>query len=281
MKYGYSIIAAALVVLAACDGSTTPGGTGAVAIRFGTSAGSNASASVQISGDPALASDLTLTGTNGTLVIQDIRLIVSRLELKQAEGTTCTGENETETSGRSGHDDKELGENEANDTEREHDAECDEFEGGPFIVDLPLTGTTSIATDNVPAGTYTAFSFRVKNLDIDDDDDSGERANTASVLTQMRTFYPNFPSSASMVVKGTFNGTPFTTYVRSEMRIEQKLDAPLTVPGDKAIQVLLDPTAWFKNGTQVVDLSAFNGRILDLGSSFRNGVRSANRRHDG
>ena len=84
-----------------------------------------------------------------------------------------------------------------------------------------------------------------------------------------------------MVVKGTFNGTPFTTYFRSELEIEQQLATPLTVPGDNALQVMIDPTAWFRNGTQVLDLAALNGQLVNLGNGFMNGVRGTNRGHDG
>jgi hypothetical protein len=291
MKYSY-LLAAALLALGACDGSTAPRNGATVAINFGTSTSSNVLADVQLSGNAALASDLTLTGTNGTLVIQDIRFIVSRLELKQAQGMTCTDSSSTDNSrsadilradhGSSGGGSGNGANQDANDG-RERDAQCDEFQGGPFLVDLPLTGLTSIATDNVPAGTYDAFSFRIRGLDADNEsgDDSAEVKNASSILTQMRTFYPNFPSNASMVVKGTFNGTPFTTYFRSKLEIEQKLITPLTVPGDKSLQVTIDPTAWFKNGTQVLDLGALNGQTVDLGSNFRNGVKGTDRGHDG
>ena len=288
MKYSY-LLAAALLTLGACDGTTGPGGGGTVAIRFGTSVSSNVLANVQSSGSQALASDLTVTGTNGTLVIQDIRFIVSKLELKQAMETTCTdsssnGERDGDLlradHGSTGGGSDDGANHDANDG-REHDAECDEFEGGPFQVDLPLAGLTSIATDNVPAGTYNAFSFRIRGLDSGDDDDSNEGATRASVLAQMRTFYPDFPSNASMVVKGTFNGTPFTTYFRSELEIEQRLATPLTVPGDNSLQVMIDPTAWFKTGTQVLDLAALNGQTVNLGSNFRNGVKGTDRGHEG
>jgi len=254
MKYGYTL-AAALLLLGACDGSTGPGGGGNIAIRFGTSASSNVLANVQLSGSASSANDLTVTGTNGTLVIQDIRFIVSRLELERTEGTAC--KDSSGEGSRSGN--LMRADNNTGDNGREQDSECDEFQGGPFLVDLPLTGLTSIATDNVPAGTYDAFSFRIRGLDSDTDDDASEKQIVPGVLTEIRTFYPNFPSNASMVVKGTFNGTPFTTYFRAKMKIEQKLDKPLNVPGDKSIQVMIDPSAWFKNGTLVLDLQRPHG----------------------
>ncbi len=290
MKYRY--LFAAIITLGACDGSTAPRNGANVAINFGTSVRSSVSADVQLSGNPALVSDLTLTGTNGTLVIQDIRFIVSRLELKQSTGTTCTDSSGTDDSrssnllradhGSSGGGSNDGANHDANDG-RERDAECNEFEGGPFLVDLPLAGLTSIATSKVPAGTYDAFSFRIRGLDADNEagDDSTELKNAQSVLAQMRTFYPNFPSSASMVVKGTFNGTPFTTYFRAKLEIEQQLATPLTVPGDNSLQVMIDPTAWFNNGTQVLNLGALNGQTVNLGSNFRNGVKGTDRGHDG
>ena len=291
MKYS-CLLAGSLIALGACDGTTGPRNGATVAINFGTSARSNVLGDVQLSGNPGQASDLTLAGTNGTLVIQDIRFIVSRLELKRAQGMTCTDISSTDDSrsaiilradhGSSGGGGNNGASNDVNDG-RQRDSQCDEFQGGPFLVDLPLTGLTSIATDNVPAGTYDAFSFRIRGLDAENErgDDSSEVKNAQSILTQMRTFYPNFPSNAAMVVKGTFNGTPFTTYFRSRLEIEQQLATPLTVPGDKSLQVTIDPTAWFKNGTQVLNLGALNGQTVDLGSNFRNGVKGTDRGRDG
>jgi hypothetical protein len=270
MKLKYAMVAG-LLVLGACDsGSAGPGGGGNVAIRFGTGSGAaaNLQTEVKTSGITSAATDLTVTGTNGTLVIQDIRLIASRFKLKGTEAT-CPDSISNSSNKSQG------------DGDREHDGECDEFQGGPFIVDLPLDGTnTTIATDKVPAGTYNWFSFKVKSLEVDDDEDSSEKANVPALVTQMRTFYPNFPGNASMVVKGTFNGTPFTTYFRANMLVVQKLDPPLVVPGDNSVNVTIDPSLWFKTGSQVLNLAALNGQTVQMGSGFINGVRGANRHRD-
>jgi hypothetical protein len=274
MKLRFTL-AAALLILGACDnGSTSPGGGGNVAIRFGVATTTaNLQANVQASGISSPANDLTVTGTNGTLVIQDIKMVASRFKLKGNDQSTCAD------SVANSHSNNGNG-----DEDREHDDDCDEFRGGPFIVNIPLDGSmVTITTDNVPAGTYNWFAFKVKSLnpgDNADDDDASENANIPALLTQMRALYPNFPSNASMVVKGTFNGTAFTTYFRANMMVVQKLDPPLVVPGDNAVHVTIDPSLWFKNGSQVLDLAALNGQTVQMGSGFLNGVRGSNRHHD-
>lgn len=264
-KFRYTL-AAGLLILGACDsGSTAPGGGGNVAIRFGTSSGTAANLQTELkaSGITSPANDLTVTGTNGTLVIQDIRLIASRFKLKGSDGTCADSASSSKSN------------------EREHDGECDEFKGGPFMIDLPLDGSmATIATDNVPAGTYNWFAFKIKSLEVDNDEDSSEVATVPALLTQMRTFYPNFPSNASMVVKGTFNGTPFTDYFRANMMVVQKLDPPLVVPGNTSVHVTIDPSLWFKTGSNVLNLAALNGQTIQMGSGFMNGVRGANRHND-
>jgi hypothetical protein len=46
----------------------------------------------------------------------------------------------------------------------------------------------------------------------------------------MRAVYPNFPSRASLVVKGTQYGQPFTVFFRTKLRISQAIVPPLTIP---------------------------------------------------
>lgn len=257
MKTRFTALGLALM-LAACDSTGPDGGSGNVAVSFNTSA-PHASANLLPAGGPGLSSDqLTLTGSNGTIVIDDIRLIVSELELRSSDDGACDG-------------DDDVG---------EHDVAGDDdckFEGGPFIVDLSLEGNTSIATDNVPAGTYDSFKFEIKNLDNDDDEvgdteQTDERARVPGLLTEIRTSYPNFPSRASMVVKGTQDGQPFTVYFKAEIEIESPIDPPLVVPSDNSLTVDIDPSKWFTNGTQVTDMLALNGQLVDFELEIRDGL---------
>lgn len=243
------MIGALVPFLWACEGTTGPEGAGQVAVRFQALAPSGANASL---GSASLASfdhapatgAITLTGTNGTLVIQDIRLIVSEIELER-EGGECAGAN---------------------------DNDCEEFESGPFLVNL-LDGTsTEVVNAVIPAGRYTELEFEVEDLDPEDDDDNGERQTKQAILTQMRQAYPAFPSDASMVVHGTFNGQPFTVYFQAEIEVEQEFATPFRVPEDGAITVNLSPAAWFQQGAQVMDLGARNGQTIEFEAEFENGV---------
>jgi len=157
-----------------------------------------------------------------------------------------------------------------NDDEDETSDEC-EFDGGPFIVDLPLDGKATITTENIPAGTYDSFKFKIDDLEGGDDDEADDRAHAPQLLADIRAAYPDFPARASMVVHGTQNGTPFTVYFRSKIRVEQAISPPLVVPGDQVLTVNLDPSMWFKVGNQVLNLAALNGRLVDLGT-FRDGI---------
>jgi hypothetical protein len=266
-KVGFSLL---LFLLAACDATTGPGRGGKVAVRFSTTSSAGVSANILARESPRIASDqLTLTGSNGSLVIEDIRFIVSELELRSSESSSCRGDDE----GDDGDDD------DLDDVDDEDEDDC-EFEGGPFIVDLPLDGNASITTQTIPPGTYDAFKFEIDDLEADDDDDASEKQTIPALLAELRATYPNFPSSATMVVKGTQNGQPFIVYFKSELEIEQRIDPPLVVPRDNVLSVKLNPAAWFKSGDQVVNLLALNGRLVEFGSQFRTGLTGVHRGDD-
>ncbi len=244
------IAASLLLPLAACSDSTGSD-SGSVAVRFRTS-GSSAAVSGAGFSRSAAADAITLTGTNGTLVIDDIRLIVSKLELERAEDSCAGG----------GDDD-----------------DCEEFEGGPFLVDLPLGGgAVTLAEAAIEAGSYTEFEFEVEDVEADDDDDSAERGAMQAVLTQMRQAYPAFPSGASMVAHGTFNGQRFTVYFDAEVEVEQKFATPFRVPEDGALTVKLNPALWFRSGTQVTNLFLLNGKTVEFEAKFKSGIEGVD--HD-
>jgi hypothetical protein len=230
-----AILALLVPFILACEDSTSPDGAGQVAVRFQAVAAASA---------PAAGVPITLTGSNGTLVITDIRLIVSEIELERVDGE-CLNDD---------------------------DDDCEEFEGGPYLVNLLEQSATDVVRAVVPAGLYTELEFEVEDLDIDDDDDNGERAAKQAILTELRQTYPSFPTDASMVVRGTFDGEPFTVFFEAEIEVEQEFPRPFRVPEDELITVLLDPAAWFMNGTQVIDLLALDGRTIEFEAEFEDGV---------
>lgn len=249
-----STLALTTLAAAGCDGDSTGAGGGRVAIRFATTGGAAAAQSAAPRFSHAGTGDvLTLTGSNGTLRIEDVRLIVSELELEGSNGS-CVAEDD-------GDDD------------------CEEFESGPFLVDLPLAGgAVTLTTDQVAPGTYDELEFEVEDLEAEEDDDSGERQAIQSLLAELRGVYPNFPSGASMVAHGTFTpagstaAQPFTVYFDAEIEVEMELDPPVTIPGASTLTVGVNPAAWFRPGAQVVNLAALDGRTVEFHSQLRDGM---------
>lgn len=217
--------------LAACDNPAGgPGDDGRVQLRFGTTGAASASlASFQTGGSDALV----LTGSNGTLTITDIHLVVAEFEVDgDDDATPCTGD------------------------------DCEDFQVGPVFVDLPLGGgSTAVGTGDIPPGTYRELEFEVEDLD-DDEEDPAERARIEALRQQILAQFPDWPRDASMRVVGTFTpagGAPrdFAVFLEAEIEIEIGLSPPLVVgPGEsRALQVELDPAALFVRGGQVLDLS--------------------------
>jgi hypothetical protein len=209
-----------------CD-STGPGtGESEVSVGFATA---SSSASTSPSARPKAQGDsLVLNGTNGTLRVHDLRLIVDELSL---EGEADSAEFETER---------------------------------PFFLDLPLdtTEVASVVNDRIPPGTYNEFEFEVEDAELDDGDDEGLQALRDDIDA---AGFSNWPNNASMVVQGTFtpeNDTArsFTTYFEAEIEVELEMeDRPFVIGGDdptRRLTVNLDPRRWFSNpdGT-VQDLS--------------------------
>lgn len=248
------VIAAASLVAVACSDATAAGGPDQVGVRFnvvqGGAAAVRPAASAASYNHVAGGAPVTLAGTNGTLVLQDIRLIVSKLELNHA-GAACSGEDDSDA--------------------------CEEFEGGPFLV-APLDPNLNQAVNAlIPPGTYTRFEFEVEDVEADEDDDSGERAAMQAIMTRVRQAYPAFPSDASMLVHGTFTPTggavqTFTVYLDAEVEVEQEFATPFRVPEDGMINVNLDPAAWFRSGGQVVNLAALDGQLIEFHRDFEQGI---------
>lgn len=241
------------LVMGACDDSpTTPADTGTVEVRFGADASATAGAT--------LASDLIVDGTNGTLEITSVHMIVGEFELE-------------------GADDACLDDDDAADPE-----DCEEFEGNPFLLDLPLDGQpTTVVAQAVAAGVYNELEFEVEDIDLDDGD--GDDEELAAVTTQVRALHADWPEEASMVVEGTFTPTggetrAFRVFVEAEVEVEITLSPPLVVTdnGEASLTVVLDPTIWFTraNGT-VLDLSLFDytgdgDDLLELEVELEDGV---------
>ncbi|HEX4936056.1 MAG TPA: hypothetical protein VFV33_22905 [Gemmatimonadaceae bacterium] len=237
----------ALPLLGACDGSGSPSGTpgtGQVAVQFNAVVPSASAGSGSSAAQPnAAAGPITLAAANGTLVIDDLQLIVSRIRLKRAEGD-CGNADTSST--------------------------CKKFKGGPFRVNLLDGSAADVVTAGVPAGNYTGLEFRAQNLDPSDDDEIEEDGAVKAVellIADLRKTYPNYPRKASMVAHGTFTPTggtarPFTVYFQAEIEIKKAFATPFRVPEDAKVVIALDAASWFRDGANVVNLAAQDGKTL-------------------
>ena len=270
-------LAAAPLALAACSDSTGTDAPGQVQLRFGVAAGASALKAADVP-QAAVGGPLAVAGSNGSLSITGIRVVVSKFKLRGVHDQPCVG-----------------GTGSTDDSPDDDAGEC-EFQAGPLFLDLPLDGSQlTAATGTVPPGTYDRVRFRVKNLDLDDDDDddanddddAAERARVTALFAQIRSQFPDWPAKASMLVTGTFTPTggsarPFTAYLRAEVRLELPISPPLAVTEGSStgeVAVLLDPAALFRSGAQVVDLSQFNGHVGEF--EFRAGGFRSESGHGG
>ncbi len=237
--------AAALLALAACSDNPAAGpggGDGNIQLRFGVS-GSGAALSSGARLQTGGTGQLTVTGANGTLRIDDLRMVVAEFELK--------GDDDVNTCGQAAC----------------AEDDCDDFNAGPMFIDLPLTGgSVAVGSGNVPAGTYREVEFAVEDLD-DDKENAAERARIEQLWQQIRGQFADWPRDASLLVVGTFTpagGQPqsFRAFIEAEVEIETELSPRLVVgQGEsRSVDVLLDPAAIFRSGGNVLNLAQASGR---------------------
>ncbi|MDH3734635.1 MAG: hypothetical protein OEU54_13990, partial [Gemmatimonadota bacterium] len=129
----------------------------------------------------------------------------------------------------------------ASDSSSDDDSDDDcEFEVGPFLLELPLDGTTEtqIQLDDVRPGRYDELEFDIHKPD---DDTAGDLDFIA--------VHPDF-RDVSIRVEGTYNGQSFL-YL-TDLNEEQEIDLvpPIVVGGGETVQVTLalDVGGWFRRG---------------------------------
>jgi hypothetical protein len=169
---------------------------------------------------PASFSAAPISLGGQTLTLTQVQVVLSEVELKQADQSgTCSGEGPG----------------------------CEEFEAGPVLVDLPLSGgvITPLSSD-VAAGTYSEAELKV---DIPSEDDAATKAFLAA--------HPSWPATASVHVVGSFDAgdgagaQPFDVYFAGEAELELGFNPPLVVDATGAfnVTVAIDPNAWFVGGS--------------------------------
>ena len=245
---------AALCVLAAsaCSDTTGPEGADRMAVHFAAVTPAPAQGSVE-------GSSLELTGSNGTLRIDEMYFIVAEFEL-DGDDDLC---------------DDDL-----------TDDDCADFDAPPSFLDVPLDGSGVIAVQHtVAAGTYHELDFEIEDLDDDDEDNSAKAQQIAALRAQILAQFPDWPQDASMMVVGTFTPTggaavPFRVYFEAEIEIEKALVPPVVVDGTGSspdLTVRIDPNVLFRNSDGTVrNLAtldfAVTGQAIEFEVEIENGV---------
>lgn len=231
MKNEWMLMLPTLALVSACSDPSGTADQVGVEVAFATTAdGAGAVADGQ----------LVIGGSNGTLTIDDLRVIVDRFELRREDDDDCI----------------------------EEDHSCERFSAPPLFIDVPLAGGSTVAvTQPVEPDTYRRLKFEIE--DLDDDETSPERAALiAQLLADVRAEFPDWPREASMLVTGTFTPTggdpqAYRVYFEAEVEVRMELDPPAVVTDDgngATFTVMLDPALWFMR----TDGTVRNLAVLDF-----------------
>lgn len=205
---------ALLTALSACD-SASPGRDGQVSFNVATRSSAASPAG------PALAPDTLVDGGGNVLVLTKVELVLRDIEFERQNHDGCD-------SVSTGNDD-----------------DCEEFEAGPVLIDLPLTGSVNHEFSvSVDTGTFDELKLRVHKPE--DDGDAQDQAFIAA--------HPDL-EDISIRVTGTFNGTAFTFTTDLNADEEFNLSPPIVIASqtDVAITLMVDVSSWFLNGVVLID----------------------------
>lgn len=202
--------------MAACD-SSSPGGGGQVSFNVATQSSAAASAG------PATAPDTLVDAGGNVLVLTRVEIVLRDIEFERLNHDQCD-------SVSTGNDD-----------------DCEEFEAGPVLVDLPLqAGVSHEFSVAVDTGTFDELELRIHKPE--DDGDARDLAFIAA--------HPDL-EDVSIRVTGTFNGTAFVFVTDLNADEEFELNPPIVISAqaDVAVTLMVDVSSWFLNGAVLIDPS--------------------------
>lgn len=206
----YAVLALAAISAIACSDSTSPAAGKSVSVSFNTSSGMTAVASRSSVFGPRLS--LMSTSGSDTLIITRVQLVISKMELAQADTGCATQAN--------GQDD------------------CPDLHLQPILFDLPVdTAVKSVLNQAVPAGTYTGFEAKI---------DAVHQGEDESGVSDFLAAHPDF-AGTSVRVEGTFNGTPFVYTGNAEGEVHSQFVPPITVDSTGInITINVNTASWFR-----------------------------------
>jgi hypothetical protein len=217
---GVTLVLILASLVAACDDNPAGPNAGGTPVTLSIAIGAGPGAA------PGLfAAGLELDDGVNTLVIESAEMVLKEIEFEHVSTSGCD-------SGVS-------------------DDDCEEFETGPYLVDLPLDGSvTREIGATVPPGTFDEIEFEIHSPDDDTPEDLDFRSRN-----------PAF-AQISIRVTGTYNDAAFeyTTEMDSEQEID--LASPLVVTpesGPVNVTLTVDISTWFvAPGGTLVDPSTAN-----------------------
>jgi hypothetical protein len=218
-----AISSLALGALAGCSSeSTTPTTNESLSLSFSTY---NAAKSFQADSFNYLKSD-TLSVGQDVLILDRVQIVLREIELKRASAEDCL-----------------------------EDGDCEKFEVGPFLVELPLNGSIAKMVEiAIDPDTYNEIEFDVHKPSDDGVEDQDFLAAN-----------PDF-AETSVKVEGSFNGEDFV--YTSDLSVEQEIDLtpPLVIgvaemSSNLTLRVMIDQ--WFvdQSGALINPASANSGGV--------------------
>jgi hypothetical protein len=192
-----------LVIASACADTTGPEDGTMLTLSLVTPAPPAAPA-------PGLYPVVTQSDGSNTLEFTRVALVMREIELELASGDGC-------------------------DDTGEIDDDCEEFEAGPLLLELPLDGSVShVVSIEIPPGTYDEIEFDIHKAELPED----------------QAFLAQFPEfeGVSIRVEGTWNGEAFVFLQDLDEEQEIELNTPLVIgEGSDANNLTLemDIGTWF------------------------------------
>ena len=159
---------------------------------------------------PGLHSVVTQTDGSNTLEFTRVALVMREIELELASGDGCD----------------DMG---------DIDDDCEEFEVGPLLLELPLDGSVShVVSIEIPAGTYDEIEFDIHKAELPEDQ---------AFLAQ----HPDF-EGVSIRVEGTWNSEVFVFLQDLDEEQEIELNTPLVIGEESEannVTLEMDIGTWF------------------------------------
>ena len=205
-----TLILTAAVLVAACSDSTSPAGEQGVSLSFGArAAGPTMAPGALLS----VASDTLGDSQSNELILTSVEVVLREIELKRQSASVCDD--------LPGNDD------------------CEKFEAGPVLLDVPLNGETATLISITPdPDTYDEIDFEIHKVSSDAPEDA-----------LFRSAHPDMVDK-SIRVQGSYNGQPFT--YETDLDVEQEFDLAPAIVVDSVgaatnVTIMLDVDQWFRD----------------------------------